>query len=66
MRCEGTNLERQVADREMQMGLRQSAKWVGGEGSETLVPAKGYLKPGDVIECEMEKIGVLRNTVGTA
>jgi 2-keto-4-pentenoate hydratase/2-oxohepta-3-ene-1,7-dioic acid hydratase in catechol pathway len=41
-------------------------KWVGGDGSETLVPAKGYLKPGDVIECEMERIGVLRNTVGTA
>ena len=41
-------------------------KWVGGDGSERLVPAKGYLKPGDVIECEMEKIGVLRNSVGTA
>ena len=41
-------------------------KWVGGDGSETLVPAKGYLKPGDVIECEMEKIGVLRNAVALA
>jgi len=41
-------------------------KWVGGDGSEPLVPAKGYLKPGDVIECELEKIGVLRNVVGTA
>jgi len=41
-------------------------KWVGGDGSEELVPAKGYLKPGDVIECEMEKIGVLRNVVATA
>ena len=41
-------------------------KWVGGDGSETLVPAKGYLKPGDAIENELEKIGVLRNTVGTA
>ncbi len=40
--------------------------WVGGDGSEKLTPAKGYLKPGDVIECEMEKIGVLRNVVGTA
>jgi 2-keto-4-pentenoate hydratase/2-oxohepta-3-ene-1,7-dioic acid hydratase in catechol pathway len=30
------------------------------------VPAKGYLKPGDRIECELEKIGVLRNVVGTA
>ena len=41
-------------------------KWVGGDGSETLVPAKGYLKPGDAIENELERIGVLRNTVGTA
>jgi len=41
-------------------------KWVGGDGSETLVPAKGYLKPGDVIENELERVGVLRNTVGTA
>ncbi len=40
-------------------------KWVGGDGSEELVPAKGYLKPGDVIECEMEKIGVLRNVVAS-
>ena len=37
-----------------------------GDGSEELVPAKGYLKPGDVIECEMEKIGVLRNVVASA
>ena len=41
-------------------------KWVGGDGSETLVPAKGYLRPGDAIENELEKIGVLRNAVGTA
>jgi len=41
-------------------------KWVGGDGSETLVPAKAYLKPGDVIENELEKIGVLKNPVGTA
>jgi 2-keto-4-pentenoate hydratase/2-oxohepta-3-ene-1,7-dioic acid hydratase in catechol pathway len=41
-------------------------KWVGGDGSEPLVPAKGYLRPGDAIENELEKIGVLRNTVGTA
>jgi len=41
-------------------------KWVGGDGSEQLVPAKGYLKPGDAIENELEKIGVLRNTVGAA
>ena len=38
-------------------------KWVGGDGSEPLVPAKGYLAAGDVIECEMENIGVLRNPV---
>lgn len=38
-------------------------KWVGGDGSEQLVPAKGYCKPGDQIECEMEKIGILRNSV---
>lgn len=41
-------------------------KWVGGDGTEELVPAKGYLKPGDVIECELEKIGILRNSVATA
>lgn len=38
-------------------------KWVGGDGGEKLTPAKGYLKPGDQIECELEKIGVLRNSV---
>jgi 2-keto-4-pentenoate hydratase/2-oxohepta-3-ene-1,7-dioic acid hydratase in catechol pathway len=41
-------------------------KWVGGDGSEPLVAAKGYLRPGDAIECELEKIGVLRNRVDTA
>jgi 2-keto-4-pentenoate hydratase/2-oxohepta-3-ene-1,7-dioic acid hydratase in catechol pathway len=41
-------------------------KWVGGDGDEKLTPAKGYLKPGDVIECEMENIGVLRNSVRAA
>ena len=41
-------------------------KWVGGDGSETLVPAKGYLAAGDIIECEMENIGVLRNPVAMA
>lgn len=41
-------------------------RWVGGDGSEPLVPAKGYLRPGDVIECELERIGVLRNVVGLA
>lgn len=38
-------------------------KWIGGAGDEPLVPAKGYLQPGDVIECEVEKIGILRNRV---
>jgi 2-keto-4-pentenoate hydratase/2-oxohepta-3-ene-1,7-dioic acid hydratase in catechol pathway len=41
-------------------------KWIGGDGTEPLVPAKGYLKAGDVIECELEKIGVLRNVVAAA
>ncbi len=41
-------------------------KWIGGDGGEKLTPAKGYLQPGDVIECELEKIGVLRNTVRAA
>ncbi len=35
-------------------------KWQGLPG---LVPAKRYCLPGDVIESEVEKIGVLRNTV---
>ncbi len=35
-------------------------KWSGGNG---IVPAKGYLQPGDEIECEIEKIGVLKNSV---
>ena len=39
-------------------------KWVGGDGSETLVPAKGYLKPGDRIENELERIGVLGTRSG--
>lgn len=34
--------------------------WTGGNG---IVPAKGYLQPGDEIECEIEGIGVLKNTV---
>lgn len=40
-------------------------KWLGGKGpdGEPLIPAKGYLQPGDVIECELEKIGILKNTV---
>ena len=35
-------------------------KWQGLPG---LVAAKGYCKAGDVIECELESIGVLRNIV---
>ncbi len=35
-------------------------KWQGEPG---LVPATRYCLPGDVIECELEKIGVLRNPV---
>jgi 2-keto-4-pentenoate hydratase/2-oxohepta-3-ene-1,7-dioic acid hydratase in catechol pathway len=35
-------------------------KWQGEPG---LVPAMRYCLPGDVIECELEKIGVLRNVV---
>jgi 2-keto-4-pentenoate hydratase/2-oxohepta-3-ene-1,7-dioic acid hydratase in catechol pathway len=35
-------------------------KWQALPG---LVPAKGYCKPGDFIECELEKIGILSNRV---
>jgi 2-keto-4-pentenoate hydratase/2-oxohepta-3-ene-1,7-dioic acid hydratase in catechol pathway len=39
-------------------------KWIGAaEGEEVLVPARGYCQPGDVVECELERIGILRNTV---
>jgi 2-keto-4-pentenoate hydratase/2-oxohepta-3-ene-1,7-dioic acid hydratase in catechol pathway len=31
-----------------------------------LVPATRYCLPGDVVECEVEKIGVLRNAVAEA
>ncbi len=37
-------------------------RWTGENG---IVPAKGYLQPGDDIECEIEKIGTLRNTVAS-
>ena len=41
-------------------------KELGGKGvrSAELVPATRYLAPGDRIECEVEKIGVLENVVG--
>lgn len=35
-------------------------KWTGANG---IVPATGYLSDGDVFEAEIEKIGVLRNTI---
>jgi 2-keto-4-pentenoate hydratase/2-oxohepta-3-ene-1,7-dioic acid hydratase in catechol pathway len=41
---------------------------LGGKGvtQPGLVPATRYCLPGDVVECEIEKIGVLRNTVAEA
>jgi 2-keto-4-pentenoate hydratase/2-oxohepta-3-ene-1,7-dioic acid hydratase in catechol pathway len=41
-------------------------RWIGGDGTEALVPARGYLQPGDRVECELEGIGVLRNPVARA
>jgi len=43
-------------------------KELGGKGVHQpgLVPATRYCLPGDVVECEIEKIGVLRNTVAEA
>lgn len=41
-------------------------QWIGGDGDEPLVPASAYCRPGDVVECELERIGVLRNTVARA
>jgi 2-keto-4-pentenoate hydratase/2-oxohepta-3-ene-1,7-dioic acid hydratase in catechol pathway len=43
-------------------------KELGGKGVHQpgLVPATRYCLPGDVVECEVEKIGVLRNTVQQA
>ena len=40
-------------------------KWLGGKGpdGEPLIPATRYCLPGDQIESELERIGVLRNTV---
>lgn len=41
---------------------------LGGKWREQpgLVPASRYCEPGDVIECEIEKVGVLRNRVSAA
>jgi 2-keto-4-pentenoate hydratase/2-oxohepta-3-ene-1,7-dioic acid hydratase in catechol pathway len=43
-------------------------KELGGKGvtQPGLVPATRYCLPGDVVECEVEKIGVLRNPVQRA
>jgi 2-keto-4-pentenoate hydratase/2-oxohepta-3-ene-1,7-dioic acid hydratase in catechol pathway len=43
-------------------------KELGGKGVTPpgLVPATRYCLPGDVVECEIEKIGVLRNPVAEA
>ena len=43
-------------------------KELGGKGIHLpgLVPATRYCLPGDVVECEVEGIGVLRNTVAEA
>jgi 2-keto-4-pentenoate hydratase/2-oxohepta-3-ene-1,7-dioic acid hydratase in catechol pathway len=40
-------------------------KELGGSGKSPpgVVPAKGYCRPGDVVECEVERIGILKNTV---
>jgi 2-keto-4-pentenoate hydratase/2-oxohepta-3-ene-1,7-dioic acid hydratase in catechol pathway len=45
-----------------------SDKELGGKGvtQPGLVPATRYCLPGDVVECEIEKIGVLRNPVAQA
>jgi 2-keto-4-pentenoate hydratase/2-oxohepta-3-ene-1,7-dioic acid hydratase in catechol pathway len=37
--------------------------WIGGDGDEPLVPANGYCRDGDRIECEIERVGLLGNTV---
>ena len=41
---------------------------LGGSGRSPpgVVPANGYCRPGDVVECEVEGIGVLRSTVVAA
>lgn len=41
---------------------------LGGSGKSPpgVVPAKGYCRPGDIVESEVERIGILRNTVVAA
>ena len=43
-------------------------KELGGKGVTPpgLVPATRYCLPGDIVECEVEKIGVLRNPIARA
>jgi 2-keto-4-pentenoate hydratase/2-oxohepta-3-ene-1,7-dioic acid hydratase in catechol pathway len=36
---------------------------VAGVAASTDDPFANYLKPGDVVEAEIEKLGILRNTV---
>lgn len=43
-----------------------SSGTVGGVAAFSDDPQAWYLKPGDVVECEVEKIGVLRNSVVAA
>ena len=45
--------------------MELGGNWTPPEDGEKLIPARGYNQPGDVIECEIEDIGVLRNTVVT-
>ncbi|MEO6017477.1 MAG: fumarylacetoacetate hydrolase family protein [Polaromonas sp.] len=37
--------------------------WMPPEDGEKLIPAKGYNQPGDIVECSIDRIGMLRNTV---
>jgi 2-keto-4-pentenoate hydratase/2-oxohepta-3-ene-1,7-dioic acid hydratase in catechol pathway len=41
---------------------------LGGSGKSPpgVVPATGYCAPGDVVECELERVGILRNPVVAA
>ena len=47
----------------MRTGLLKVGLPGAKEGEPGLVPATRYALPGDVIECELEKIGILRNVV---
>ncbi|MBV9858610.1 MAG: fumarylacetoacetate hydrolase family protein [Alphaproteobacteria bacterium] len=42
-------------------------RWKGHSiDGEEMVPARGYLQPGDRVTCEIEKIGILENVVAAA